>query len=96
MEGATIILVWALGFGEKSHKISGIIVPLISFIAIPCTYILNRETTKQMIVMEDWLKGLRSTFMNAEEAQAEVARLERDYFNQVRVEQRNNRQQQNE
>ena len=88
LEGATIILVWALGFGEKSHKISGIIVPLISFIAIPCTYILNRETTKQMIVMEDWLKGIRSTFMNAEEAQAEVARLERDYF-QVRFEQRN-------
>ena len=48
-----------------------------------------------MIVMEDWMKGLRSTFMNAEQAQAEVARLERDYFNRVRVEQRNNRQQQN-
>ena len=88
LEGATIILVWALGFGEKSHKISGLLVPFISFIAIPCTYILNRETTKQMIVMEDWLKGLRSTFMNAEEAQAEVARLERDYFNRGRVEQK--------
>ena len=45
--------------------------------------------------MEDWLKGIRSTFMNAEEAQAEVARLEREYF-QVRFEQRNNRQQGNE
>ena len=96
LEGAAIILVWALDFGEKSHKISGLLVPFFTLVAIPCTYILNRETTKQMIVMEDWLKGLRSTFMNAEEAQAEVARLERDYFNQVRVEQRNNRQQQNE
>ena len=48
-----------------------------------------------MIVMEDWMKGLRSTLMNAEQAQAEVARLERDYFNRVRVEQRNTRQQQN-
>ena len=48
-----------------------------------------------MIVMEDWLKGIRSTFMNAEEAQAEVARLERDYFNRGQVEQRNNRQQPN-
>ena len=96
LEGAAIILVWALGFGEKSHKISGLLVPFFTLVAIPCTYILNRETTKQMIVMEDWLKGLRSTFMNAEEAQAEVARLERDYFNQVGVEQRDNRQQQNE
>ena len=86
----------ALGFGEKTQKVSGLIVPLISFIAIPCTYILNRETIKQMIVMEDWLKGIRSTFMNVEEAQAEVARLEKDYFNQVRFEQRNNRQQRNE
>ena len=95
LEGALIILVWALNFGEKSHKISGLLIPFFTLVAIPSTYILNRETTKQMIVMEDWLKGLRSTFMNAEEAQAEVARLERDYFNRGRVEQRKNRQQQN-
>ena len=96
LEGATIILVWALGFGKKSHKVSGIIGPLIVFIATPCTYILNRETTKQIIVMENWLKGLRSTFMNAEETQAEVARLQRVYFNVSQVGQRNNQQQQNE
>ena len=87
LEGATIILVWALGFGKKTHKISGLIGPFILFVATPCTYILNRETTKQLIVMENWLKGLRSTFMNAEEAQAEVNRLQRVYFNSVREEQ---------
>ena len=96
LEGATIILVWALGFGKKSHKVSGIIGPLIVFVATPCTYILNRETTKQIIVMENWLKGLRSTFMNTEETQAEVARLQRVYFNVGQVGQRNNQQQQNE
>ena len=80
VEGVTIILIWALG-GEKSHSISGILVPLITFIAIPCTYILNRETTKQMIVLENWFKGLRSTFLTSQEAQAEVDRLQRDFFN---------------
>ena len=87
LEGVTIILAWALGFGKKTHKISGLIGPFIVFVATPCTYILNRETTKQLIVMENWLKGLRSTFMNAEEAQAEVNRLQRVYFNSVREEQ---------
>ena len=81
VEGFTIILIWLLG-GEKSHSISGVVVPLISFVAIPCTYILNRETTKQIIVLENWFKGMRSTFLTTQEAQIEVDRLQRAFFNQ--------------
>ena len=81
VEGLSVILIWVLG-GEKSHSISYIVVPLISFVAIPCTYILNRETTKQIIVLENWFKGLRSTFLTSQEAQVEVDRLQRAFFNQ--------------
>ena len=76
MEGVSVILVWAFG-GENSHRISGVFVPILTNVVTPCTYILNRETTKQIIVFENWLKGLMSTFFTPQEAQAEVERLQR-------------------
>ena len=75
MEGISLIMVWAFG-GENTHRISGVFVPILTFVVTPSTYILNRETTKQIIVFENWFKGLRSTFMTPQEAQAEVERLQ--------------------
>ena len=84
LEGLSIILIWAIA-GKKSNSVSGILVPLLTFVAIPYTYILNRETTKQLIVLENWMKGLRSIFLTAQNAQAEVNRI------QIQIqEQRNN------
>ena len=76
MEGISMILVWSFG-GENSHRISGMLVIILIYVVTPCTYILNRETTKQIIVFENWFKGLRSTFLTPQEAQAEVERLQR-------------------
>ena len=75
MEGVAIILCWALA-GKKSHSITGILVPLLTFVVVPMTYILNRETTKQLIVLENWMEGLRSTFLTAQDAQAKVNRIQ--------------------
>ena len=75
MEGISLIIVWAFG-GENSHRISGVVVIILGSVVTPCTYILNRETTKQIIVFENWVKGLRSIFMTSQEAQAEVERLQ--------------------
>ena len=82
MEGISMILVWAFG-GENSHRISGMLVIILIYVVTPCTYILNRETTKQIIVFENWFKGLRSTFLTPQEAQAEVERLQRGRQNAI-------------
>ena len=74
--GTGMILFWAFG-GERSIRISAILITFLLFVFTPCTYILNRETTKQIIVLENWLKGVQYIFMGASEAQSEVERLER-------------------
>ena len=82
MEGVSAILIWAFG-RENSHRISGVFVPILTNVVTPCTYILNRETTKQIIVFENWLKGIRSTCLTPQEAQAEVERLQRGRQNVI-------------
>ena len=74
--GTGMILFWAFG-GERSIRISAILITFLLFVFTPCTYILNRETTKQIIVLENWLKGVQYIFIGASEAQSEVERLER-------------------
>ena len=32
------------------------------FVVIPCTYVLKREVTKQIILMENWYQGIKSIF----------------------------------
>ena len=54
---------------------------ILVFVVTPCTYILNRETTKQIIVLENWFKGVRAIFMRTSEAQSEVDRLQRERQN---------------
>ena len=75
--GIGVILAWAFA-GEKSISIHVYRISLttISFIVTPFTYILNREVTKQIIVLENWMKGLRSIFLTAQNAQAEVNRFQ--------------------
>ena len=51
-------------------------IQFIAFVIIPCTYVLNRETTKQIIVLENWLNGLKATIMKLEDAEVKVQRLE--------------------
>lgn len=34
------------------------------FVIIPCTYVLNREVTKQIIVLGNWYQGIKSMFMS--------------------------------
>ena len=35
----------------------------LTFIVLPCTYILNREVTKQKIVLGNWYQGIKSIFI---------------------------------
>ena len=48
-------------------------------IILPFMYILNREVTKTIIIMENWVAGIRSIFMSREQQNQEVERLERLY-----------------
>ena len=83
--GIGIILLWAFTAEERTYRISALFIQFIGFVIIPCTYILNRETTKQIIVLENWLNGLKATIMKLEDAEVKVQRLEA-----LEVERRNN------
>ena len=76
MGGIGAIVVWVF-IGNESFQLYGLFLQILGLIIIPCTYILNRETTKQIIVLENWMKGIQSTFMTVEEAQSEIQRLQR-------------------
>ena len=80
LQGVGIMLVWAFG-GERSTRISNILITIMVNVITPCTYILNRETTKQIIVLENWFTGVRAIFMRTTEAQSEVDRLQRERQN---------------
>ena len=76
--GIGVILAWAFA-GEKSISIHvyRIFLTIISFIVTPFTYILNREVTKQIIVLENWMKGIKTTIMNGQEAAELLEGIER-------------------
>ena len=80
VEGIGIILIWAFA-EEKAFRISGLFLQFNALVITPCTYILNRETTKQIIVLENWLNGLKATVMNLEDAELKIQRLERERCN---------------
>ena len=80
MEGTCVMLFWAFG-GERSIRVCSLLIVILIFVITPCTYILNRETTKQIIVLENWFKGVRAIFMRTSEAQSEVDRLQRERHN---------------
>ena len=61
--GLTVIIIWA--FGDKSAPIpywQMFFLMFMVFIVVPSTYVLNREVTKQIIVLENWCMGFRSAF----------------------------------
>ena len=75
------MLVWALSLEGKAFRYSALLVQIVSFVIVPCTYILNRETTKQIIVLEDWWNGFKATVMKLEDAESKVQRLEAERRN---------------
>ena len=34
------------------------------FVIVPCTYVLNREVTKQIIIFGNWYQGVKSIFVS--------------------------------
>ena len=74
--GIGIILLWAITAEERIYRMFSLFIQFIAFVIIPCTYVLNRETTKQIIVLENWLNGLKATILNLEDAEVKVQRLE--------------------
>ena len=74
------MLVWAFA-EDKTFRFSALFIQLVAFVFTPCTYILNRETTKQIIVLENWLGGLKATILKRDDAEAEVQRLEAERRN---------------
>ena len=37
------------------------------FVVLPCTYVLNRDVTKQSIVLGNWYQGIKSIFVPTEQ-----------------------------
>ena len=62
--GSAAIAIWHLG--NKSlpvpHLLTLFIITM-AFIVVPFTYVLDREVTKQIIVLENWFIGIKSAFM---------------------------------
>ena len=42
------------------------------FVVIPCTYVLNREVTKQIIVVGNWYQGIKSVFCSKRQSNNQV------------------------
>ena len=61
--------------GKEYVNIIRLVNWIIGFIIIPCTYVLNREVTKQIIVLENWIAGIRSVWMSNEDRNREIERL---------------------
>ena len=70
-------LAWALEFvagnsttliflleGEKIKKWVLLMDVLTFYILIPATYVINRDITKQIIILNDWYKGIKSVFVS--------------------------------
>ena len=83
-EGIGVILVWAFA-EEKSFRFAALFLQFNALVLTPCTYILNRETTKQIIILENWLNGLKATVMNLDDAELKIQRLERERFNNAQA-----------
>ena len=49
---------------EKVHKWALLMGVLTFYILIPFTYVINRDITKQIIILNDWSKGIKSIFVS--------------------------------
>ena len=61
LTGIFVILVRVYKINQLIHWAYLIDVCLV-FVVIPCTYVLNREVTKQIIVFGNWYQGIKSIF----------------------------------
>ena len=68
ISGVTVIAVWLLK-EQKSPLtyVQKLFIQCMIFLVIPATYVLNREVTKQIIVLENWCTGMKSIFMSREQ-----------------------------
>ena len=65
LSGIFVILARVLKYKSIIHWMYLVDLCLV-FVIIPCTYVLNREVTKQIIVFGNWYQGVRSIiFSNA-------------------------------
>ena len=65
--GVYIISAWLLRDKKApGSEIERLLSHSVAFVVIPSTYVLNRETTKQIIVLENWFMAIRSVFMSRE------------------------------
>ena len=77
-------LAWALEFvagnsttlillleGTKIKKWVLLMDVLTFYILIPATYVINRDITKQIIILNDWSKGIKSIFVSDRKKQTE-------------------------
>ena len=71
LNGLVGIVFWQIGSRRYFHlwRLWG---QTLSFVLIPIAYTLNREVTKQIIVLEDWYNGIKSVFLSRKEAEAIV------------------------
>ena len=47
-------------FFDRWHRLLD---SFILFIVLPCTYVINSEKTKEIIILQNWYQGIRSTFL---------------------------------
>ena len=74
--GIALLITWIFASERSIHLFRTFII-LVAFVFTPSTYILNRETTKQIIILENWLEGLQAIFLPFQQAQDVVERLQR-------------------
>ena len=83
--GIGLVITWMFASERSIHLFrTGII--LVAFVFTPSTYIFNRETTKQIIILENWLEGLQAMFLPFQQAQDVVQRLQRQEVERIQRE----------
>ena len=78
-----LVITWLFASERSIHLFRTFII-LVAFVFTPSTYILNRETTKQIIILENWLEGLQAIFLPFQQAQDVVERLQRQELDEER------------
>ena len=70
MSGFVTILYWLTGV--NNHQLWRLWSQTLGFVIIPATYILNRDVTKQIIVLENWYTEIISALSSTNKAEALV------------------------
>lgn len=58
-----LIITVAIWGNKRFHQLYKLLDICLGFVVIPCTFILNRDVTKRIIVLGNWYQGLRSIFV---------------------------------